>query len=85
MIGETIDESNDICGARILDKVSYLLQYADEQSKPQKKTIGYRLEIWFKDWKDEDMKTRLNKKVRSILSEFNLDGSITFKDHIARW
>ena len=64
---------------------AYLFKYVNEQSKPQKKTIGYRLEIWFGDWKNEEMKTRLNKKVRSILTEFNLDAGITFKDHTARW
>ncbi|KAK8798578.1 hypothetical protein WA538_003252 [Blastocystis sp. DL] len=76
MIGETMDPSDEICGARILDK-----------SKPPKKTIAYRLEIWFKNWNNKEMKDRLQKKVCSILSDFKFDTeTVSFKEHDAsKW
>ena len=86
MIGETMDESDNICGARILDKVkSYII--CNDQSKPQKKQIAYRLEIWFKDWNDEEFKNRLQKKVEEICRSFHYDkADISFMKHDAgKW
>ncbi|KAK8800422.1 translation initiation factor 4E [Blastocystis sp. subtype 4] len=71
LIGETMDKSDSICGARILDK-----------SKPQRKQIGYRLEVWYKNWEDKDIQQRLEKTINKILKDFELDRcSISFKQH----
>lgn len=86
MIGETMDESDAICGARILDKVCDKYGF-DLQSKPTKRQICYRLEIWFKDWKDEDFKNRLETKIRGICNTFHYDKAVySFEQHKAdKW
>lgn len=86
IIGETMDESDNICGARILDKVKLYI-ICNDQSKPQKKQIAYRLEIWFKDWNDEEFKNRLQKKVEEICRSFHYDkADISFMKHDAgKW
>ena len=85
MIGETLDESDEICGARILDKVSKEGD-VESQSKPTKKTISYRLEIWFKTWNDKELKQRLEKKVQSICNEYKFEKvPISFEQHVNKW
>lgn len=57
------------------------------QSKPAKKQIAYRLEIWFRDWKDDAFKKRLETKVRDICHTFHYDkAQFSFEQHIAnKW
>ena len=60
MIGETLDDGNNITGARIIDK-----------STPFKKLI-YRIEIWFCDWKNEEFKESLKERLLKIMEECDI-------------
>lgn len=67
LIGETLDDGDNITGARIIDK-----------SNPYKKQINHRVEIWFRDWKDDSFKDLLQARVEKLMK--NCD--ITPKDLI---
>ena len=58
LIGETLDDDNSITGARVIDK-----------SNPYKKQINHRVEIWFRDWKDEGFKERLQERVEKLMKD----------------
>ena len=58
LIGETLDDANSITGARVIDK-----------SNPYKKQINHRVEIWFRDWKDEGFKERLQERVEKLMKD----------------
>ncbi len=55
LIGETIDEDENICGARLV--------FSQKKGK-----IGYKLEVWLRR-KDEDAAIRIRAKLSDILSE----------------
>lgn len=61
LIGETLDEGDNITGARVVDK-----------SNPYKKQISHRIEIWFRDWNNEEFKNALQKQVQDLLEECNM-------------
>ena len=85
MIGETLDESDEICGARILYKVGVGSDVL-ALSMPSNKTISYRLEIWFKTWTDKELKQRLEKKVLSICNDYKFEKvPISFEQHVNKW
>ena len=52
-----------------------------------RKQIGYRLEIWYKNWEDKEIQKRLEKTINKILKDFELDHcTISFKQHDAsKW
>lgn len=56
LIGETIDDANNITGARIIDK-----------SNISTGQVSHRVEIWFRDFENETFKTRIEEKVLSLL------------------
>ena len=58
LIGETLDDADSITGARVIDK-----------SNPYKKQINHRVEIWFRDWKDEGFKERLQERVEKLMKD----------------
>ncbi|CBK21627.2 uncharacterized protein [Blastocystis hominis] len=70
MIGGSLIDCEEICGARILDK-----------SKPKRKIIEYRLEIWFKDWSNEKFKEALKSRVLDICKEYDYKPDISFVRH----
>ena len=76
MIGETLDDGNSITGARVIDK-----------SSPYKKQINHRVEIWFRNWKDEDFKLRLKEQVSRMLEECGIEGKeLTFSENdFSKW
>lgn len=76
MIGETLDDGNSITGARVIDK-----------SSPYKKQINHRVEIWFRNWKDEDFKLRLKEQVGHMLEECGIEGKeLTFSENdFSKW
>lgn len=81
MIGGSLIKGEDLCGARILDKVC-VLAFCDIQSKFRKNnTIEYRLEIWFKDWNNESFKSELQSRVNDICKEYDYKPVITFERH----
>lgn len=67
LIGETLDDGDNITGARVIDK-----------SNPYKKQINHRVEIWFRDWKDDSFKDLLQARVEKLMK----DCDITPKDLI---
>ena len=65
LIGETLDEGDFITGARVIDK-----------SNPYKKQVSHRVEIWFREWTNEDFKNDLQKRVEKLVEDCNM----TIKD-----
>lgn len=55
VIGETLDDEDNITGIRVIDK-----------SNPHKKYINYRVEVWFKNWEDERFKNLLKDRIEKI-------------------
>ena len=55
VIGETLDDEDNITGIRAIDK-----------SNPYKKQINYRIEVWFKNWNDEQFKNILKDRIEKI-------------------
>ena len=55
VIGETLDDEDNITGIRAIDK-----------SNPYKKQINYRIEVWFKNWNDEQFKNTLKDRIEKI-------------------
>ena len=53
----------------------------DMQSKPKRKIIEYRLEIWFKDWSNEKFKEALKSRVLDICKEYDYKPDISFVRH----
>ena len=80
MIGGSLIDCEEICGARILDKVNLFLLY-DVQSKPKRKIIEYRLEIWFKDWSNEKFKEALKSRVLDICKDYDYKPDVGFVRH----
>ena len=58
LIGETLDDADSITGARVIDT-----------SNPYKKQSNHRVEIWFRDWKDEGFKERLQERVEKLMKD----------------
>ena len=61
MIGETLDDADNITGARVVDK-----------SNTYKKQIVHRIEIWFREWNNEEFKSNLQKYVEKLMEECNM-------------
>ena len=61
MIGETLDDADNITGARVVDK-----------SNTYKKQIVHRIEIWFREWNNEEFKSNLQKHVEKLMEECNM-------------
>ena len=80
MIGGSLIDCEEICGARILDKVCLFLLY-DVQSKPKRKIIEYRLEIWFKDWSNEKFKEALKSRVLDNCKDYDYKPDVGFVRH----
>ena len=55
VIGETLDDEDNITGIRVIDK-----------SNSHKKHINYRVEVWFKNWEDERFKNLLKDRIEKI-------------------
>lgn len=76
MIGETLDDGDNLTGARVIDK-----------SNTYKKQINHRVEIWFRDWNNEEFKNTLKERVEKIAEECNIvtkDYSFTQND-FSKW
>ena len=63
LIGESLDDGDNITGARVVDK-----------SNPYKKQINHRIEIWFREWKDEEFRKVLKERMEGILRENGMEG-----------
>ena len=61
LIGETLDDGDNNTGARVIDK-----------SNPYKKQINHRVEVWFRDWTNEDFKNCLQMRMEKIMEECNM-------------
>lgn len=61
LIGETLDDEDNITGARVIDK-----------SNPYKKQVTHRVEIWFRDWSNEEFKNTLQSRVEKMIEECNM-------------
>ncbi|KAK8807084.1 hypothetical protein WA158_003843 [Blastocystis sp. Blastoise] len=71
MIGETLEDGNEITGARILDK-----------SNPEKKFVSYRLEVWFRDYSNQTIKDTLKNRLQLICQKLKIhQDDIKIKDH----
>lgn len=58
LIGETLDNADNITGARVIDK-----------SNISNGQVSHRVEIWFRDFENEDFKTRIEEQVRKIMKD----------------
>ena len=56
LIGESLDNGNNITGARVIDK-----------SNISNNQINYRVEIWFRNWEDEAFKASLLAETEKLL------------------
>ena len=56
VIGETLDDGDNITGIRVIDK-----------SNPHKKQINHRVEVWFRDWKDDGFKDLLQDRMEKLM------------------
>ena len=56
LIGETIDDADNITGARVIDK-----------SNISTGQVSHRVEIWFRDFENEAFKTRIEEYVRLFM------------------
>lgn len=76
LIGESLDDGDNITGARVVDK-----------SNPYKKQINHRIEIWFREWKDEEFRKVLKERMEGILRENGMEGrEITFyQNDYSKW
>ncbi|KAK8797282.1 hypothetical protein WA158_004490 [Blastocystis sp. Blastoise] len=75
MIGETLEEGDEIVGARILDK-----------SNPRKKFASYRVEIWFRDYENQKIKEELKTKIEDFLVKNSISkGELKIKEHTSTW
>ena len=76
LIGESLDDGDNITGARVVDK-----------SNPYKKQINHRIEIWFREWKDEEFRKVLKERMEGILRKNGMEGrEITFyQNDYSKW
>lgn len=76
LIGESLDDGNNITGARVVDK-----------SIPYKKQINHRIEIWFREWKDESFRNVLKERMEGILRDNGMEGrEISFyQNDYSKW
>lgn len=58
LIGESLDEGDNITGARVIDK-----------SNTGSNQVSHRIEIWFRDWDNESFKTSIEKTIRDLMKE----------------
>lgn len=60
MIGETLESAkgNFITGGRIVDK-----------GMTGKRMTAFRVEVWFRDWEDEEAKNNLKTRVDALMEE----------------
>lgn len=56
VIGETLDDGDNITGIRVIDK-----------SNSHKKQINHRVEVWFRDWKDDGFKDLLQDRMEKLM------------------
>ena len=61
VIGETLDDGDNITGIRVIDK-----------SNPYKKQVSHRVEILFRDWKNEVFKTLLQERVEKLMESCDI-------------
>lgn len=56
LIGESLDNGDNITGARVIDK-----------SNISNNQVSHRVEIWFRNWEDEEFKELLRSQIVSLL------------------
>ena len=61
VIGETLDDGDNITGIRVIDK-----------SNAYKKQVNHRVEIWFRDWKNEAFKALLQERVEKLMESCDI-------------
>ena len=57
LIGETLDSADNITGARVIDK-----------SNISNGQINHRVEIWFRDFENEEFKSQLEANVQQLMA-----------------
>lgn len=58
LIGETLDDADNITGARVIDK-----------SNISNGQVSHRVEIWFRDFENEPFKTKLEEEIRDLMKK----------------
>lgn len=58
LIGETLDDADNITGARVIDK-----------SNISNGQVSHRVEIWFRDFENEPFKTKLEEEIRDLMKQ----------------
>lgn len=58
LIGESLDDGDNITGARVIDK-----------SNTGNKQVSHRVEIWFRDWENETFKQSILQAVKDLIQE----------------
>lgn len=57
LIGETLDCADNITGARVIDK-----------SNISNGQINHRVEIWFRDFENEEFKSQLEANIQQLMA-----------------